>query len=991
MGIPYLWPFVRDKGYEAPLLSRFPQDPLPSNAFYRVDILASFFSIIRRAYSNHDSSTANTIVAQHLASCGFPQASAVLYVDGPSPEEKRRTRDLRDMKRADALAKAEASINDMENIFRSGGRLRKPHFRKLAKHLNASFVWLMDSRRALAQFLQGLGWSVVECVSEADIAIASDCGAHDVVITGDSDSLVYSSIETIWRPLGRGRYLVYDMPTVLRHLEISRTALTVLGVVCRNDYSSNISRLGVSTNFKIILSLEKDVTFTDPSAMIGVYLTHKDVACKYPKQDQFDAALKIFVLQEFTTNPAPSPQELNYNAAQGITQRLKDLRLKLESNKKSFVGDQAEERPSVFNRYWTVDRPPERRPNPHDSGRQYKYRQRYAIKTRSQLKKHDPPESMKQYQLKPWKSLPESPLDPSTNTKPPKVTTKRPPRNVETMDKRELVDAMQWDHPTRTLDLGTINANATRALNNGIDQANADTYLTEIKASLRNVTRISSRVKRIAQRAIGQYIERLSEHNIDENDNSNTADATDASDGIGNNTLDTTNTPDATDSNIIDTTNTTDNNIIDTTNPTDNNNTIDTTNTTYATDTNIIDTTNTIDAADNNETNDATNTTNATDTTKILSEVDRTLLNILCPAFSNKDLVECSKEGADQEPDKPEGLEEVDDSTDKKNEALSFLMSLLTAIYSNKLPKKSGMGLHVRRFIEQAQDFLPAFTEGRTTEEYAGSSFLRSAALQLSVELKKHYRNGAIDLRNKIEVLKRKKLLPLNARDYIAPQRSAIENFILLNRACGSRRSLVPMSTFDVKLITLSELDLSKIFWQSLPLKHLLQSYAHPDFQSIQYSDQVTQADVGLWLSTTTPGLLITRLLTDIGRYSEGQRKKLKNYSRSTFLMPLEEMRGHLLNIRENNFEPASYTGKGYVLRGSIRTDGFRLQVLAFKSNELHSVKYRRLSAEKLPCRLTSTVGGTDYFLTEIRNIVSTEQDVARLELRSREHQDPRH
>lgn len=76
------------------------------------------------------------------------------------------------------------------------------------------------------------------------------------------------------------------------------------------------------------------VTFTDPSAMIGVYLTHKDVACKYPKQDQFDAALKIFVLQEFTTNPAPSPQELNYNAAQGITQRLKDLRLKLESNKK---------------------------------------------------------------------------------------------------------------------------------------------------------------------------------------------------------------------------------------------------------------------------------------------------------------------------------------------------------------------------------------------------------------------------------------------------------------------------------------------------------------------------------------------------------------------------------------------------------------------------------------------------------------------------------
>ncbi|KAF9536326.1 hypothetical protein EC957_011528, partial [Mortierella hygrophila] len=338
-----------------------------------------------------------------------------------------------------------------------------------------------------------------------------------------------------------------------------------------------------------------------------------------------------------------------------------------------------------------------------------------------------------------------------------------------------------------------------------------------------------------------------------------------------------------------------------------------------------------------------------------------------------------TKEGTDQEPDKPEGLEELDNSLDKKNEALSFLMSLLIAIHSNKLPKNSGMGLQVRRFIEQAQDFLPNFTEGRITEEYSGSSFLRSAALQLSVELKKHYRNGAIDLRNKIEALKRKKVLPPKARDYITPQRSAIENFILLNRACGSRRSLVPMSSFDVTFITLSELDLTKIFWQEPLLRRMLQSYAHGDFPSIKHSDKVTLADVDLWLSTSMPGLLVTRLLIDIGRCSADQRKRLRNYSRSTFLMPLEEMRSHLRNIRDDNFEPTSYTEKGYVLRGSVRTDRFRLQVLAFKLNELHSVKYRRLPADKLPSRLTSTVGGTDYFLTEIRNIVLTKQDVTQL------------
>ncbi|KAG9063260.1 hypothetical protein KI688_004864 [Linnemannia hyalina] len=364
---------------------------------------------------------------------------------------------------------------------------------------------------------------------------------------------------------------------------------------------------------------------------------------------------------------------------------------------------------------------------------------------------------------------------------------------------------------------------------------------------------------------------------------------------------------------------------------------------------------------------------------KILSEVDRRLLNILCPAFSNKDLVEPSKEGTDQEPDKPKSLEELSDSIGKKNEALSFLRSLLTAIHSTKLPIKEGMGLHVRSFIERAQEFLPIFTEGMSTEYYAGSSFLRSAALQLSVELKMHYRNGAIDLCNKIEVLKHKKVLPQEARDYIAPQRSAIENFILLNRACGSRRSLVPISPFDVKFITLSELDLTKIFWQHPVLRPVLQSYANLDFSTIEYPEQLSQTDVGEWLSTTTPGFLITRLLTDIGRYSADQRKKLKNYSRSTFLMPSKEMKSHLQNIRADDFEPTAYAEKGYVLRGSIRTDVFRLQVLAFKLNELHSVKYRRLPAEKLPSRLTSTVGGTDYFLTEIRNVVSAKQDLTQL------------
>jgi hypothetical protein len=42
-------------------------------------------------------------------------------------------------------------------------------------------------------------------------------------------------------------------------------------------------------------------------------------------------------------------------------------------------------------------------------------------------------------------------------------------------------------------------------------------------------------------------------------------------------------------------------------------------------------------------------------------------------------------------------------------------------------------------------------------------------------------------------------------------------------------------------------------------------------------------------------------------------------------------------------------------------------------------VRYKRLPADRLPPRLTSTVGGVDYYLQEIRHVIETEEDVARL------------
>ncbi|KAF9176240.1 hypothetical protein BGZ51_001227, partial [Haplosporangium sp. Z 767] len=122
MGVPGLWPFLRKKGYEAEKAPYFPQIPLPPNNYYRVDVLASFYNIIRWIYINHDSTTSPVIFERHLRLARLPQGSSILYLDGPSPEEKRMTREFREARRSCALDKARASINCLEETVRDGRR-----------------------------------------------------------------------------------------------------------------------------------------------------------------------------------------------------------------------------------------------------------------------------------------------------------------------------------------------------------------------------------------------------------------------------------------------------------------------------------------------------------------------------------------------------------------------------------------------------------------------------------------------------------------------------------------------------------------------------------------------------------------------------------------------------------------------------------------------------------------------------------------------------
>ncbi|KAG0305840.1 hypothetical protein BGZ98_003488 [Dissophora globulifera] len=109
----------------------------------------------------------------------------------------------------------------------------------------------------------------------------------------------------------------------------------------------------------------------------------------------------------------------------------------------------------------------------------------------------------------------------------------------------------------------------------------------------------------------------------------------------------------------------------------------------------------------------------------------------------------------------------------------------------------------------------------------------------------------------------------------------------------------------------------------------------------------------------------------DIGRLKYNVKSALEKefHQSDSFKLVLEELYEKL----EAPNQPDMST---FLLENS---DGFRLQLLAFKLNELNAVKYRRLPPHKLPLRIATTLDGTDYFLPEIGHIAKIKQDVSGL------------
>ncbi|KAI8606022.1 hypothetical protein EDD21DRAFT_79589 [Dissophora ornata] len=258
---------------------------------------------------------------------------------------------------------------------------------------------------------------------------------------------------------------------------------------------------------------------------------------------------------------------------------------------------------------------------------------------------------------------------------------------------------------------------------------------------------------------------------------------------------------------------------------------------------------------------------------------------------------------------------------------------------------------------------------------FTAKSLVRSVAGQLSVELKKMYKNGTQLLYDQVKALKDKGRLEDHTDIRIQENISAAENYIALNELIPSSWRLVPITSLQQPFVTYSERELALFFWKRPLLKQRLVELALSDEDSTILTSTI---DLEAWIGGREPGFIIKSFISDIDPVGLSNRQKRKAGNRGAIkLLSLDQIQNHLQLVEET--KPKDYHRSGYIPQGSIRTDGFLVQILAFKMRERQDARFKRLAEEDMPPRLTTTVAGVDYFLPEIRNVIRSEQDIKEL------------
>ncbi|KAF9343309.1 hypothetical protein BGX34_006947, partial [Mortierella sp. NVP85] len=102
--------------------------------------------------------------------------------------------------RSEALAAAAQNAQHLPELIQNGQHVKKYHFVAAEDNLRKAFGWEVSQRQGLVQYLRSQGWAVVESRTEADVDVGRVCKPNDIVVSGDSDFLLYNNVNHLWRP-----------------------------------------------------------------------------------------------------------------------------------------------------------------------------------------------------------------------------------------------------------------------------------------------------------------------------------------------------------------------------------------------------------------------------------------------------------------------------------------------------------------------------------------------------------------------------------------------------------------------------------------------------------------------------------------------------------------------------------------------------------------------------------------------------------------------
>ncbi|KAG9063258.1 hypothetical protein KI688_004862 [Linnemannia hyalina] len=358
MGLFDWFPFIRRKGYNPVLLYHTILVSITTTGRRRFDVLSTSFRTIGYAYSSHPQDVANRMLQKEVERLGN-HLNMMLYLDGPQPVEKASTAQVREAARMKALDHLSTDVETFETRMEADLRIRKQHFIAIRKNLVSAFYWSLPSRQHFAEYMRGVGWTVILCNTEADVAIAQDAQPEDIVISSDSDMMANASVQT---PVSQGLILVYSMPDVLKTIEFSRNQLTALAIVARNDYQRNIYSLGPASNYSIIKAIGHKSVVRD---IVSAYLRDGKVVTRNTQQGTFEASMRVFI-DQLQTRIEPvvfqMPSQVVFDACR---QRFEDLmqRYNLRKQPRGTISRSPQEnivrvrKPQSFNRYRTVESP----------------------------------------------------------------------------------------------------------------------------------------------------------------------------------------------------------------------------------------------------------------------------------------------------------------------------------------------------------------------------------------------------------------------------------------------------------------------------------------------------------------------------------------------------------------------------------------------------------------------------------------------------------